>query len=35
MRLENANIVDVVSGQVLRGYSMEIADGKIKAIVVI
>ena len=32
MRLENANIVDVVSGRVLRGYSMEIADGKIKTI---
>ncbi len=32
MKLENANVVDVVSGQVLRGYSMEIADGKIKRI---
>jgi imidazolonepropionase-like amidohydrolase len=32
MKLENANVVDVESGQVLRGYSMEIADGKITAI---
>lgn len=32
MRLENANIVNVETGEILRGFSMEIESGKIKLI---
>jgi len=30
LRLENANIVNVETGEILRGFSMEIESGKIK-----